>query len=137
MHDLSNEYFTFSNNMKVSDLSNEYVNDDLKVRVVSSWGKAEHLGTNNLSKALKPTDYGATKESPGACLLALRAWMICKARKNNFCNRKSCRRRLFGMLLKGLRDDIANAPPVGNRTTGNARADALIRQWAPEALVPE
>ena len=123
MAGVSNIYFTFTNNVMYADIT---------VRAVRRWGIPGELGTANLSKSLIPTKFGATKESPGACLLALRAWMVGKARENGFCNRKSWRRRAFSQMLLALRRDICDALNI--MTTGNADADALIWGWAPDAL---
>ena len=126
LRDLSNPYFTFMNNEH---------HHDLKVRVVSRWCTTGDLGTSDMSKALPPVRFGATKEHPGACLLSLRAWMIWKSKHNGFCNGRSCRRRLFRQAVDDLRRDIHDCDPAGLMTTGNEAADILISQWAPEALV--
>ena len=87
-----------------------------------------------MSKALPPHKYGATKALLGACLLALRAWIVGKFQENGFAHAKSCRRRLLQGMLHDLRCDIQSAVPTGVMTTGNDDVDVLVRDWAPEAL---
>ena len=122
----TNGYFTFSNNPGYSDL---------KVRVLPVWCKPGLLGTKNMSNAVTPEDVGATKEDAARAMLVLRAWMLHKCRENDFCNGRACRRQLFARELDDFRKDLQPAPDGGSKTSGNAKADALIRGWVPAALL--
>jgi hypothetical protein len=121
----TNGYFTFSNNPGYSDL---------KVRVLPVWCKPGLLGTSNMSKAVTPEDVGARKAEPARAMLVLRAWMLSKFRENDFCNGRACRRRLFAQELAEFRKDLLALAAGGPLTSGNVRADELIRGWVPIAF---
>jgi hypothetical protein len=104
--------------------------------VASVWCKPHLLGTREMSKSVTPEDYGSTKLNPHRALLVLRAWMLHKARHNNFCNENAARRRLFTKEAEDLRRDIlALCPGSALLTTGNERADNKIREWAPQCMM--
>ena len=51
-----------------------------------------------------------------------------------FCGERSHRRKAFARDLRDLRESIKNFGAVGEMSTGNAKADELIKLWAPSAL---
>ena len=118
----SNGYFTITNNTSFNDV---------KISVIPRWCTAEDLGVSDKSKTVVPDHFGDVRENPVRAFIVLRAWMLFKARHNDFCNKRAYRRRLFAEELKSLKSDVENLSSVKRPTTGNDKDDALIRLWVP------
>ena len=123
----SNGYFSFTDNPLFRDV---------KVSVAPKWCTLEHLGASSMSKAVLPANFDEPRASPVRSFLVLRAWMLFKARTNEFRDRRSSRRRLFAGETRDLRQRIVALSSSAAPSTGHPAADALIRGWAPEVLIP-
>ena len=118
----SNGYVTITNNTSFNDV---------KISVIPRWCTAEDLGVSDKSKTVVPDHFGDVRENPVRAFIVLRAWMLFKARHNDFCNKRAYRRRLFAEDLKSLKSDVEALSSVKRPTTGNDNADAFIRWWVP------
>ena len=123
----SNSYFTFTNNLNYPDI---------KVTVNPRWCKLEHLGTTLKSKTVVPRHYGDQRETPYISLLVLSAWMLFKAKTNDFCNLRSNSRKLFAEETRKLRAAIVTLSSPFALYIGNVAADVRISEWALVVMIP-
>ncbi len=75
---------------------------------------------------------------PVRTFLILRAWMCYRATWGDWAQRKSARKRWLADETESLRADIRalGVCADGSGSTGNAAADARIKEWWPAALAP-
>jgi hypothetical protein len=123
----SNGYFTFTDNPDYPDV---------KVRALEKWCNADCMGAAAKSKTVVPDHFGEDRSAPARSMLVLKAWMLWKAKTNDFCNKRASRRRLFAKEATDLRLAIISMSCAVAPTTGSERADSMIRKWMPQVLVP-
>jgi hypothetical protein len=123
----SNGYFTFTDNPDFPDV---------KVKALEKWCRADCMGTTAKSKTVVPTHFGEDRSAPHRSMIVLKAWMMWKASTNDFCNKRSSRRRLFAKEAIDLKLAISSMSSATAPTTGNEHADNLIKQWMPQVMVP-
>lgn len=125
----SNGYFS------LEDYVRRRKGDHVKIRLRPRWGCAlpEGLGRSEMSKSVTVRDYDCNPDSPQITYLLLRAWALGRSNRPAWLAHIPERRRWWDAELLDLQRDISRlGAPAG--TTGCARADALIRSWAPQAL---
>jgi hypothetical protein len=123
----NNGYFTFVDNPAFPDV---------KVVVVSRWCTEDNLGAVNKSKTVVPAHFGEDAGARTRAFWVLKAWMLWKASTNDFCNKRSSRRKLFSQEARDLRNAIVGVSSVAKPSTGSSVADKLVAQWAPDVLRP-
>ncbi|CAK0833528.1 unnamed protein product [Prorocentrum cordatum] len=88
------------------------------------WGK-------NRSKTLTPAHYGESRANPVRSIITLRSWMRRRAGANGWSAAHPGRAREFAEEAARLQREIQDLQPQAGGLLGNAKADALIRQWVP------
>ena len=101
----------------------------VRCRLLPRWATREHLGTDEQAKKQQATDFVSFE----ICCMTLRAWMLCRSRRNPFLSSRAARQRWWDSELAKLRLEIQDLN-AGPGTTGCPTADRLISQWAPLAL---
>lgn len=124
----TNGYFTFIDNAGYNDI---------KCVCLPRWCGKNHLGGKNRSKTVTPETFGDSRAAPTRARLVLRAWMLWKVNAGGFANKRASRRRVFEYERDRLMADIIALSSAAQPSTGNAAADKLIRQWAPQVMVPK
>ena len=94
------------------------------------------LGATNMSQTVVLAHFAEPRTSPNRSFMVLKAWTIAKARVNDFCEKRSVRRRVFAEELRALRAAIVAVSSEDAPSSGNAFADRLIQEWAPDVLLP-
>ena len=122
---LCNGYFTVTDNPNFSNL---------KVIVKKRW--VADMGSGTMSRTLTPQHYDEVKGGSVPlthCLL--QTWMVQRFRATNFALAKHSRQAWLSHLLNQLRRALQLVAGPAMQSTGNAKADALMREWAPGILV--
>ena len=91
------------------------------------------MGSKPMSKLVRPSDYGETRENPVRSLLLLRAWMVWRAQLYGWAERCSRRKNYVAESAYRLQRDIA-AIGAPCRLLGNLAANAVLREVAPEIV---
>ena len=109
--------------------------DHVKIRLRPRWccASPDGLGRNEMSKSVTVRDYDHDLDKPQITYVLLRAWALGRSNRPAWLAHVQERQRWWDAELLDLQRDISRlgAPPG---STGSARADALIRSWAPLAL---
>ena len=115
-------FFTCTNNPKFPNL---------KITIHPRWCVPGMLGTEHMSKTKRPAEFGETSAHPVRTQLVLRAWMVWRFAWCGFADSTARRRRWLERERAKLQRDVRAMGPGG---TGNAVADAAIREWVPDAF---
>ena len=89
-----------------------------------------------INHVLRAVETWVRKADPVRTLLVLRAWVIWRAKENNFSSASACRRSLFAKELATLRKDVEAMSSAAQPTLGNRSADARICSFVPDILTP-
>ena len=87
-----------------------------------------------LSRTISPHFLLEDFSSPTRTLICLRAWMLWRARKGGFATSTASRQFLFQEEAARLCKEFARFPPQHDGCLGNARANSMLRTWAPDGL---
>ena len=79
-----NRYFTLIDNRNFSDCV---------MQIKKRWCKEEELGVSNMSKRFVTSKFGDERSEPTRTKLVLRAWMLWRARQNDWCYQRAARRK--------------------------------------------
>ena len=120
----NNNYFT---------LRNDPGYPNAKMLINDRFCVLAELGISKMSKTLVIKHYDALNTQPVRTYLALRAWMLMRATQDGWVNRKPPRQKWHVLEAERLRQDVIALRILGGGT-GNAKADAHIRSWWPDAL---
>lgn len=129
----NNGYFTLSNDKTCWPGTSIRKYDDCKIRVLPRWAKDGEMGKKDQSKNARFDEHADDPENPVKCYMVLRAWMIQRFQAHHFHEARTCRKKTLAKFVADLRRDITDLGVAGGGT-GNAKADAKIRLWAPDAL---
>ena len=91
------------------------------------------MGTDETRKTIYSTAYDVDPTKPRVAAMVLRAWTIYRMRRGGFADSLAMRRRAVEAEESDLRREIKAMNTKGGGT-GNAAADARLREWAPCVL---
>ena len=120
----SNGYFTTTNHPKWPDVV---------ITILPRWRKDHELGDVNYSFRCRPHHFGESAEAPKRAYMVLQSWMLWRAKTDGWHQRKACRFAWWQAAEDRLRREIVDLQVAGGGT-GDAKADAKIRLFAPSVL---
>ena len=101
------------------------------------WGGAAPKGLGRLLPMSRTVSPGLVLEelfSPTRTMICLRAWMLWRVRKVGFDTYNEKRNSLFVEETARLARDIARLPIPSDGCLGNARANTMLKTWAPDVM---
>ena len=111
---------------------------DIKIRILDRLCIAGELQrTPQMSKDVTVSEYDGDHDgAPVRSMLVLRAWMLWRATQYGWHDKHPARSAWLAREAEQLRNDIVACGPVDGHvlSTGNARADAEIMKFWPDAL---
>ena len=96
------------------------------------------MGVTQKSKTFTILDHDDSRANPWRTYLLLRSWALWRAKQHGFVAHLPARQRWYDLEVASMREELKRNGSASSAllSTGNAQADAKIRQWAPEILQP-
>ena len=88
------------------------------------------MGHWQMSKTLRPSAFGESRETPARSLLLLKAWALWRARQEGWADARPGRARHFQSMAAQLVKELRLFGPG----LGNAKADTQFKNWAPDVF---
>ena len=114
-------------------IDNTGVDETVKIVMHRGWSHAPPggMGDRQTSKTLTPAHYGETRENPQRSWLLLRAWMLWRARANDWVSADRGRLRHFDEEVLVLERRIKGMSEPGSLLC-NQMAAAKLKVWVPD-----